>query len=42
MQHFTVAAARQLGGPDWLVERRLAAAARLRLRVALTWTALTL
>ncbi len=29
MQHFTVDAARRLGGPDWLVNRRVAAAERL-------------
>ncbi|HEY1740243.1 MAG TPA: hypothetical protein VGI86_16130, partial [Acidimicrobiia bacterium] len=29
MKHFTVDAARRLGGPDWLVEHRLAAAERL-------------
>jgi Fe-S cluster assembly protein SufD len=29
MQHFTIDAARQLGGPDWLVDHRMAAAERL-------------
>ena len=29
MQHFTIDAARGLGGPDWLVERRVEAARRL-------------
>src|SRR5581483_6113902 len=34
MQHFTPDAARNLGGPDWLVARRVAAAEKL---AAVTW-----
>jgi len=38
MQHFTTDAARALGGPEWLVQRRLAAAEQL---AGLTWPSQT-